>query len=31
LPPLNNTLLELAERYDTSAVAHHSVAGSAAG
>jgi polysaccharide pyruvyl transferase WcaK-like protein len=32
LPPLSNTLLELAERYDTSAEAtQHSVAGSAAG
>jgi polysaccharide pyruvyl transferase WcaK-like protein len=29
LPPLTPTLLELAERYDSSAVAQHSVAGSA--
>jgi len=27
LPPLSNTLLQLAERYDTSFVAQHSVAG----
>ena len=30
LPPLSDTLLALAERYDTSSVAQHSVAGSAA-
>ena len=29
LPPLSQTLRELAERYDTSAIAQHSVAGSA--
>jgi polysaccharide pyruvyl transferase WcaK-like protein len=29
LPPLSGTLLELAERYDTSAVSQHSAAGSA--
>jgi hypothetical protein len=28
LPPLSNTLLQLAERYDTSALEKHSVAGS---
>jgi polysaccharide pyruvyl transferase WcaK-like protein len=28
LPPLSNTLLQLAEQYDTSVVAQHSVAGS---
>jgi polysaccharide pyruvyl transferase WcaK-like protein len=31
LPPLSNSLLELAERYDASAAARHSVAGTAAG
>jgi polysaccharide pyruvyl transferase WcaK-like protein len=30
LPPLSNTLLQLAERYDSSAVSQHSTAGSAA-
>jgi polysaccharide pyruvyl transferase WcaK-like protein len=30
LPPLNGTLLQLVDRYDTSEVAQHSVAGSAA-
>jgi hypothetical protein len=30
LPPLSPTLLDLADRYDTSAVAHHSIAGSTA-
>jgi polysaccharide pyruvyl transferase WcaK-like protein len=29
LPPLSDSLLELADQYDTSALAHHSVAGSA--
>ena len=29
LPPLTKTLLDLAARYDTSTIAHHSVAGSA--
>jgi polysaccharide pyruvyl transferase WcaK-like protein len=29
LPPLSNTLLDLVDRYDTSAVVQHSVAGSA--
>ena len=29
LPPLSKTLRDLAERYDTSTVAQHSVAGSA--
>jgi polysaccharide pyruvyl transferase WcaK-like protein len=29
LPPLSKTLLQLAERYDTSGVAQHSLAGSA--
>jgi hypothetical protein len=31
LPPLSNSLLDLAERYDASAAARHSVAGTAAG
>jgi hypothetical protein len=30
LPPLSNTLLQLVNRYDTGAMAQHSVAGSAA-
>jgi hypothetical protein len=30
LPPLNDTLMELVERYDTSAAPQHSVAGTAA-
>jgi polysaccharide pyruvyl transferase WcaK-like protein len=28
LPPLSKTLIDLAQRYDTSTIAHHSVAGS---
>jgi hypothetical protein len=31
LPPLSNSLLELAERYDAAAAERHSVAGTAAG
>jgi hypothetical protein len=30
LPPLSGTLLQLVERYDASAIAQHSIAGSAA-